>query len=79
MNRFLQVCDEDIKKKIRSSHRRNSFKKGLEACNFIKKETLAQVFSYEFCEISQSTFFYRTPPVKFLLTEQAMATMAQHF
>ena len=22
------------------------------ACNFIKKETLAQVFSYEFCEIS---------------------------
>ena len=27
------------------------------ACNFIKKETLAQVFSREFCEISQSTFF----------------------
>ena len=22
------------------------------ACNFIKKETLAQVFSFEFCEIS---------------------------
>ena len=31
------------------------------ACNFIKKETLAQVFSYEFCEISKSTYFYRTP------------------
>ena len=31
-------------------------------CNFIKKETLAQVlFSFEFCEISKSTFFYRTP------------------
>ena len=27
------------------------------ACNFIKKETLAQVFSCEFCEISESTFF----------------------
>ena len=27
-----------------------------EACNFIKKEALAQVFSYEFCEISQNTF-----------------------
>ena len=27
----------------------------------IKKETLAQVFSCEFCEISQNTF-YRTPP-----------------
>ena len=32
-------------------------------CNFIKNETLAQVFSCEFCEISQNTFFYRTPPV----------------
>ena len=27
------------------------------ACNFIKKETLAQVFSYEFCEISKNIFF----------------------
>ena len=26
------------------------------ACNFIKKETLAQVFYYEFCEISKNTF-----------------------
>ena len=29
----------------------------VEACNFIKKETLAQVFSCEFCKISKSTFF----------------------
>ena len=28
-----------------------------------KKETLAQVFSCEFCEISKITFSYRTPPV----------------
>ena len=28
-----------------------------QACNFIKKETLAQVFSCEFCEISKNTFF----------------------
>ena len=27
------------------------------ACNFIKKDTLAQVFSYEFCEVSKNTFF----------------------
>ena len=27
------------------------------ASNFIKKETLAQVFSREFCEISKDTFF----------------------
>ena len=34
-----------------------------EACNFIKKETLEQVLSCEFCEIFRYTFFYRTPPV----------------
>ena len=34
-----------------------------EACNFIKKEALAQVFSYEFCEISKNTFLYRIPLV----------------
>ena len=29
----------------------------------LKKETLAQGFSCEFCEISKNTFSYRTPPV----------------
>ena len=33
--------------------------------NFIKIEALAQVFSYEFCEISKNTLFYRTPPVAY--------------
>ena len=33
------------------------------ACNFIKKETLAQVFSCEFCETLKNTFFHRTPLV----------------
>ena len=33
------------------------------ACNFIKKETLTQVFSCEFCDISKNTFFNRTPLV----------------
>ena len=28
-----------------------------QACNFIKKTTLAQAFSCEFCEISKNTFF----------------------
>ena len=28
---------------------------------FVKKEALAQVFSCEFCQISQSTFLHRTP------------------
>ena len=34
-----------------------------QACNFIKKESLAQVFSSEFCKISKNTFFYKTLPV----------------
>ena len=35
-----------------------------EACNFIKKETLAQAFSCEFCESSKNTFSHRTPLVE---------------
>ena len=31
--------------------------------NFIKKETLAQLFSCEFCQISKNNFSYRTPTV----------------
>ena len=34
-----------------------------EACNFIKKETLPQLFSCEFWKISKNTFFHRTPLV----------------
>ena len=31
--------------------------------NFIKHETLTQIFFCEFCEISKNTFSYRTPLV----------------
>ena len=34
-----------------------------EACNFIKKETLAHVCSCEFCKIFKNIYFYRTPLV----------------
>ena len=34
-----------------------------QSLNFIKKETLAQVFSSEFCEISKDIFSYRIPLV----------------
>ena len=34
-----------------------------QACNFIKKEILAQVFSCEFYEISKNIYFYKTIPV----------------
>ena len=48
----------------RSSRPEVFWKKGaLRACNFIKKETLAQVFSCEFCEIFKNTFSHRTPLV----------------
>ena len=39
------------------------FKKKPEACNFIKKETVAQVISSEFSEILKNTFFHRAFPV----------------
>ena len=32
-------------------------------CSFIEIETMAQVFSCEFCEISLNTFLHRTPLV----------------
>ena len=38
-------------------------KQAPQACNFIKKEALAQVFSCEFCETSKDTFSYRIPLV----------------
>ena len=37
-------------------------RRSAEACKFIKKETLVQVFSCEFGEIFHN-FFYKTPPV----------------
>ena len=48
-----------------TSARVSFFNKGpdLEACNFIKKETLAQVFSCKFCKVFKNTSSSRTPPV----------------
>ena len=54
---------------FRSSHQRCSITLPPEACNFIKKETMAQVLSCEFCEISKNTFF----------TEHLQATASVRF
>ena len=35
----------------------------LRPADFIKRETVVQVFSCEFCEIFKNIFFYRTPLV----------------
>ena len=48
--------------KFRGKHlcQRLFFNKGAGlTCNFIKKESLAQVFSSKFCEISKNKLFYR--------------------
>ena len=51
----------------RSSHSevlcKKVFYKKPEACNFIKKEAMVQLFFCEFCKIFKSSFYYRTPPV----------------
>ena len=39
------------------------FNKVAGSCNFFKKETLALVFSCEFCKISKNTLSHRKPPV----------------
>ena len=62
----------------RSSHQRYSLKKvfleisqNSRACNFIKTETLTQVFSCEFSEIFKNTFFtehvWATDSIKLLI------------
>ena len=47
------VCPEKFCKKVFLEISQNS----QVACNFTKKESLAQVFSCEFWEISKKTFF----------------------
>ena len=53
---MLQLCFDKNSRQTLPNHRP-------EACNFIKKETLAKVFSCEFCEIYKNNFCYRTPLV----------------
>ena len=54
-------------KKVFKIHRKTPGPKP-KACNFIKRETLAQVFSCEFCEISKNAF----------LTEHLWATASEN-
>ena len=60
---FLPFCDYTTRmplfSRISPACVRVSFNKaaGLNTCNFIKKEALAQAFSYKFYEISKNTFF----------------------
>ena len=49
---FLKLSQNSQEK----NYARVSFLIKLLACNFIKKDTLVQVFSYEFCVIFKHTF-----------------------
>ena len=50
-------CEKRCSQKFRKIHRKTPVSPVPQACNFIKKETLAQVFSCEFCEIFKNTIF----------------------
>ena len=64
-NRHRRFSKKSYSKKFCKIHRKHlcqsrvSFLINLHAsaCNFIKNQTLAQLFSYEFCEICKNTFF----------------------
>ena len=55
-----KVFLENLQNSQENTRTRVSFCRA-EACKFTKKETLTQVLSGEFCEISRNTFFHRTP------------------
>ena len=61
-------------KKVFLEISQNSHEKQAQACNFIKKETLVQVFFCEFCEISQNTFSYRIRLVAASVTNELRVT-----
>ena len=71
--RVIQVSTRQIRPKSYTENYRKIIRQKFlravlpEGCNLIKKETLAQVFSYEFCEISKNTFF----------TEHLWATLSE--
>ena len=61
-------CKKDVLRnfaKVARKHLRQRlfFTKEFHKNFFITKESLAQVFSFESCEISKNTYFYRTPLV----------------
>ena len=51
------VLKKGCSKKFWKIHRKTPVRVSLFYCNFTKKETLAQAFSCEFCEIFMSAFY----------------------
>ena len=48
-------------------------------CNFIKKETLTQLFSYEFCEICKTILLHRTPLVATSVSDNKLISFFYFF
>ena len=55
---FLKISQNSQEKPVPESLFNEATSK---ACNFIKKETMTQVFSCKYCETYKNSFFYRTP------------------
>ena len=53
---MLQICYDKNSRQTLANHRPGP-------ATLLRKKTLAQVFSCEFCEIYKNTFYYRTPLV----------------
>ena len=61
------LCVKKCSQNFHKNHRKTPVPKP-QACNFIKNETLAQLFSWEFSEISKNTFY----------TEHLWTTASKH-
>ena len=57
----ISIFDDLGQKIIKSSNVKRVFELEMKE-NFIKKETMAQVLSCEFCKSSKNNFSYRTSP-----------------
>ena len=53
----LDVKIDKMQTWLNLTHNNLLFDDRPKGCNFIKKETLAQMFSFEFCKISRNNFF----------------------
>ena len=63
LRNFIRFAGKHLRKSLWHRCFPVKFLQTPEACNFIKKEYLAQVFFCEFCKISKNIFSYRTPSV----------------
>ena len=55
----LEIKIDKIQTCLNLTHNNLLFNDRPKSCNFIKKETMAQMFSCEFCKISRNKLFYR--------------------